>query len=68
MNSLYDMVTGEFLDEQRLERAESAALDDFFALQLGLLPVTDTLAPRREIPMPPELADLSVAAFIANQQ
>lgn len=67
MNSLYDMVTGELLDEPRQERAAAPSVRSY-DLMLGLQPVMETPATRRRVLFPPELANLSIAAFIASQR
>jgi hypothetical protein len=67
MNSLFDMVTGELLDEPRQERVE-AACNGAYDLLLGLQPVMELPKTRRKVLFPPELANQSIAAFIASQQ
>ncbi len=66
MNRVYDMATGEYLKAPTAETAPSFWTEESILLMLALQPV-ETSNPHRNYLLPPDLADVSAATFVAMQ-
>jgi hypothetical protein len=67
MNNVYDMVSSEFLDEEPAQwHTIGSAADEM--PHLGLQPVAAWENRVSAHSMPPELAEIPVALFLARQQ
>jgi hypothetical protein len=64
MNRLYDMVQGRFVDEPKEDSRQLEWSAEARWPELQLVPV---IVESRRVTMPPELAEVSVAAFLAAQ-